>query len=126
MSDENKEQNKNQPVVPQVKVEFVVPDPDSTLVSTYANNIQVSWTHFDVRMVFGEIVDLLPTKIIIEQRAQVTVSYLQAKILQNLLTQAISQYETLFGELKLPHGILETNTTTVTGNPFTGTPARKS
>jgi hypothetical protein len=127
MSNESKEENQDQSAQPrQVNVEFVVPDPESSLFSTYANNIQVTWTYFDVRMLFGEVVDLLPTKMVIEQRAQVTISYLQAKLLIQTLGQAISTYESLFGELKAPPGVFEVATTTVTGNPASGTPARKT
>ena len=75
------------------------------MFTTYANDTKLAWTHYDVRMVFGEIVDTLEDKIIVEQRAQVTISYMHAKLLMVMLNQAITQYESIFGELKLPQNI---------------------
>jgi len=105
MPDEQNSSVVSQPQQP-AKVEFVVPDPESGLFTTYANNVQLGWTNFDVRMIFGEVVDAQVDKLIVEQRAQVTISYLQAKLLMFLLGQAVSQYETIFGELKIPEGLL--------------------
>ena len=45
-------------------------DPETGLFTTYANNVQLGWTHFDVRMIFGEVVDAQTDKLIVEQRAQ--------------------------------------------------------
>jgi hypothetical protein len=96
---EEKEQPHQQP--PQPEVEFVVPDPKETLFTTYANNVRLAWTHFDVRMLFGEIIDSNMEKIIVEERAQITISYRQAKLLMLMLAQAIAQHESLFGEVKV-------------------------
>ena len=120
MSDESKEQS-TEPR--QVKIEYVVPDPESGLFTTYANNTQVGWTHFDVRMTFGEVVDALPDKIVVEQRAQITISYLQAKILTLILGQAISQHEEIFGELKLPPDVT-IQVSSAQGSPAPGTSFR--
>jgi|HubBroStandDraft_1064217.scaffolds.fasta_scaffold62398_1 hypothetical protein len=125
MSDESKEQNKEESAQPrQVKVEYVVPDPESGLFTTYANNTQLAWTHFDVRMVFGEVVDSLADKIVIEQRAQITISYLQAKFLMQALNQAINLHESIFGELKLPIE-MTLNLSSSQGIPTPGTSFRK-
>jgi hypothetical protein len=119
------EENSEQPVaLPQVKIEYVVPDPEVGLFTTYANDVRLTYTIFDVRMVFGEIVDVMSDKIVVEQRAQVTVSYLQAKLLLNTLNQAIAQHETTFGELKLPAEVA-TNFLVVQGMPTPGTSFRK-
>jgi len=108
MPEENKEQP---PVQAQATVEFVVPDPEGGILTTYANNIQVAWTDFDVRMLFGEVVDTRPDKIIVEQRVQVTVSYLQAKLLLLMLSQVVARYEPAFGEIKIPAGAHTFNVT---------------
>jgi Protein of unknown function (DUF3467) len=95
MSEENKQQ---QPP----KIEYVIPDPEGGIFTTYSNDIQLGFTNYDLRMLFGELVEANPQKIVIEQRVQVTLSYLQAKLLAMMLAQAIQQHETVFGEVKLP------------------------
>jgi hypothetical protein len=118
---EEKNEQPSQP--PQPKIEFVVPDPDDSLFTTYANNVNIGWTHFDVRMVFGEVVDVLAGKIVVENRAQITVSYLQAKLLAIFLGQAIAQHENVFGEIKLPPDFSVTSQVTE-ARMTPGTPAR--
>lgn len=110
MSDEKNEQR------PQPEVEYVVPDPDGGLFTTYANNIQVGFTHYDLRMLFGELVEATPEKLVIEQRAQITISYLQAKLLMHVLGQAIGQHEAVFGEVKVPPEMIALNTTVTTAS----------
>jgi len=109
----------------QPHVEFVVPDPEGGLFTTYANNIQVGFTLFDIRMVFGEVVETQPDKIVVEQRAQVTVSYLQAKLLVMILAKAIADQEARFGEIRIPEGLvsLQTSSTEVKIPPGTFTRA---
>jgi hypothetical protein len=118
MSDESKEQNKDQSAdMRQVKVEYVVPDPEGGLFTAYANDTKLAYTNYDVRMVFGEVVDVLPDKIIVEQRAQVTISYLHAKFLIHALNQAVLQYEAVFGEIKLPQEVADLNFSKAQGTP---------
>lgn len=124
------EENKDQPEQPhsqptQANVEFVVPDPDDALFTTYTNNIRLGWTHSDIRMLFGEIVDATPEKIIVEERAQITISYFQAKLLMLLLAQAIAQHESQFGEIKIPSGAAAFNATSIQGNVPPGASARR-
>jgi hypothetical protein len=107
------------------RVEFVLPDPEGGLFTTYANNTQVSWTNFDVRMLFGEVVDNQPDKIVVEQRAQVTVSYLEAKLLILLLTQAVTRHEATFGEIKIPAEMLAINVRQTEAKVGTDTSVRK-
>lgn len=108
------EEKKEQPQEPrQAEVEFVVPDPDSSLFTAYANNVQIGWTYYDLRMMFGEVVEVLPEKIVIEQRAQITVSYLQAKVLVHLLSQAVAKHESIFGEIKLTPDMFGVNVMSV-------------
>jgi hypothetical protein len=126
MSDESSKQNTGQAVEPQlVKVEFVVPDPDSPLFTTYANNVQVAATIHDIRMIFGETVDLLPTKIVVEQRAQITISYLQAKMLMSILGQAVANHESKFGEIKLTPEIFNVGSVATIGTVPPGATSRK-
>jgi len=89
------------------EIEFVVPDPDSGLFASYANHVQVGFTAFDIRLLFGEVVDVQPNKVTIEQRASITMAWLQAKILKQMLERIISDYEARNGELKVPTGAVE-------------------
>jgi len=123
MAEENKEQPSQEQ--PQAEVEFVFPDPEDQLFTTYANNIQLGWTHSDVRMVFGEVVDSTPKKVTVEQRAHITISYLQAKVLMLMLAQAIAQYETVFGEVKMPAGSTTFKTASTEANVTPGVSARR-
>jgi hypothetical protein len=104
----------------QPQVEFVIPDPDG-IFTTYANNIQLGFTIFDVRFVFGEVVETHPDKIIVEQRAQVTISYLQAKLLHMMLAQAIAEQEARVGEIRIPVGVADIQSGTTIAKPPIGT-----
>jgi hypothetical protein len=86
------------------KINLVFPDPEDGLFTTYSNHVQIGFTQMDVRLVFGEVVDSTAGTITVEQRTNVTMSWLQAKILIANLTQVVSDYESRFGELKLPPG----------------------
>ncbi|HUA18374.1 MAG TPA: DUF3467 domain-containing protein [Bryobacteraceae bacterium] len=116
MSDEKKEQ--------QPKLEYVVPDPEGGIFTTYTNNIQLGFTHFDLRMLFGELVEATPERVVIEQRVQVTISYLQAKLLMLMLAQAIGQHEKGFGEVKIPDELLTFNSVSATAAIPPGVSAR--
>jgi len=116
-----REENVQQPQPSgQPQIEFVIPDPDG-IFTTYANNIQLGYTIYDVRFVFGEVVEAHPDKIVVEQRAQVTISYLQAKLLQMMLAQAIAAQESLVGEIRLPFGVAELQSGTTAVKPPIGT-----
>jgi len=110
------ETNQSQDAPPQARatIEFVVPDPDSGLFTTYANHVQLGFTLFDVRLLFGEIVGLEANKITVEQRAHVTLSWLQAKLLLVILHKALADHESRNGEIKLPMGIEESGIETTT------------
>ena len=76
--------------------------PPEGLFRTYTNNVQLATTSFDIRLVFGEVHEVLEDKIVIEQRAQVTMSWVEAKILADFLRANIEAHEHLNGSLKLP------------------------
>jgi hypothetical protein len=74
---------------------------------TYANHLQIGFTHFDVRLVFGEVVDVGPDSVSVEQRAQVTLSWGQAKLLHHTLGEVVRNYEAAQGTIKLPEGMTD-------------------
>ena len=53
------------------KIEFKTPE---GMPRVYANNVSMASTRFDLRIVFGEVMELSEDKIIVENRAQVTVT----------------------------------------------------
>lgn len=115
MPDEQNPVESSQPSSDQPEVEFVEPDPESSLFLTYSNHVQLGFTLFDIRLLFGEIVDVSRTKLTIEQRAQITMSWLQAKLLLVLVGKAVAEHEARNGEIKVPAGMdvtgLETKAT---------------
>ena len=86
--------------------EYVVPDPAHGLFTTYANNVQLGYTVYDLRLIFGELVEMTAEKVTIEQRVQVTISWLQAKVLSELLSRSIAECEEQNGGVRMPAGIL--------------------
>lgn len=76
--------------------------PGDGLPSVYANNVAIGNSPFDIRIVFGEIGDSTPTKITIHQKVQVTMSWLQAKILLEFLGRHVRGYEEKNGSISLP------------------------
>jgi Protein of unknown function (DUF3467) len=86
--------------VAQKKIEYRVPP--QGLFSVYANNVQMATTSFDVRVVFGQVAEVLEDKVMVDQVAQVTMTWLEAKILADFLQANINAHEDLNGPLKLP------------------------
>lgn len=83
---------------PQRRIEFVKP-PTGTMY-TYSNHIGIGHTAFDVRLIFGEITDVNDERAEITQRVQVTMSWLEAKALQEWLGTVVKQYEDYNGQIK--------------------------
>ena len=85
---------------PQRKIEYRV-SPDG-LVKVYSNNVQMATTSFDVRVLFGQVAEVSDEKLVIDQRVELTMTWLEAKILADFLQANIKSYEDLNGEIKLP------------------------
>jgi hypothetical protein len=93
--------DKEQPV-PQPK--YVITKAPSGVLETYANYVDLNWTTFEVRLRFCQLMQpslLAPSaETPIEERAGITVSWGQLKILRNMLTDAINRYEKVNGEIR--------------------------
>ncbi len=74
-----------------LEIEYV--EPEEGRLITYANNVVWGVTSYDVRLVFGELIELQDQKATVEQRVQVTMSWLQAKQLATLLHEKVKAYE---------------------------------
>ena len=74
----------------------------------YANNVQAHWTPHDVRVRFGELIKITeatseaPRVFTVEERVAVTLAWGEAKILRDILSELIGQFEQLNGEIKTP------------------------
>jgi hypothetical protein len=73
----------------------------------YCNNVMMASTGFDVRIMFGEVIDVLPdkSKAIVEQRAQITMTWIEAKLIGDFLQANVKAHEELNGPLKLPKNV---------------------
>lgn len=73
--------------------------------SSYSNNIQYAINSADFVFIFGEVIDVSDQEITIEQRARVTMTPAQAKIMSILLKQQVEAYEERLGtEITIPPG----------------------
>jgi Protein of unknown function (DUF3467) len=90
-----------------------IEEPEEGVFSAYANIINADWTLYDIRIRFGELIqvpnDNDPSWVnqhgIVLERVAVTLPWHQAKHLCNLLGSIIQNYEAINGELtpiKLP------------------------
>ena len=83
-------------------------EPEDGVFATYSNVVNMDWTLYDVRLRFGELIQVpneeYPTwknqHGIVLERATVTMPWHQAKALRNLLDGVIKNYEAVNGELK--------------------------
>lgn len=90
---------------PQPHREFEYRPPKDGLPHVYCNNVQMASTSFDVRVIFGQAADLTDDKVIVDQKVQVTMSWLEAKILADFLQANIKAFEDLNGPMRLPKNI---------------------
>lgn len=75
----------------------------------YTNSIDICWGCHDVRLRLGRLVpadggygSAKPLRIIVEQTAAVTMAWNEAKLLRDMLIDAIERYELANGELQWP------------------------
>ena len=71
-------------------------------VRIYANNIAMAGTRFDIKIIFGEVAEITADKAVVDNRVQVTMSWLEAKLLGDFLQTNIKAFEELNGPLRLP------------------------
>lgn len=67
----------------------------------YANSVQVRMNLWDIFLLFGTITQSAPDNVSIQNFQGIYLSPQQAKALNNVLQQNISQYEAAFGEIRL-------------------------
>lgn len=88
-------------------VEFT--EPKAGLHNFYANYSGFTWSGYDLRIKFGELVSIADPqssdpqrrKPIIEERVAITMPWAQAKILRDMLARVVAGYEIVNGEIKV-------------------------
>jgi hypothetical protein len=80
-----------------VPIEFIEPKDGAPYI--YANYVMVSPTQYDIRMTFGEVIDVNTTRVLIQKRANITVSWLEANVLQQILAAQLQKYQETHGPL---------------------------
>jgi hypothetical protein len=74
-------------------------------VSRYANNIQLEYSAFDVKLIFG-VLDQQAGKVDVEQHTEINLSWLQAKLLIYFMELNMAVYERANGKIKIPAELL--------------------
>ena|SRR5258708_40265884 len=99
----SEEMNQAEPLpTPQPQKQFDFVESEDGIFRTYTNHHMIGWTGYDVRLVFGELVEVTDDKLIIEQTAHITMSWPQAKVLLASLQDLIGKYEKLNGSIIPP------------------------
>lgn len=75
---------------------------DQRLPRFYANNVAVTVSPWDVRLVFCEIVGTKGEELILQPNVAVSLSPQTAKALLKILLVNIDRYEARIGEIKMP------------------------
>lgn len=74
-------------------------------VSLYANNVQIEQTAFDLKLVFGELVQS-QRPALVEQHSSVTLSWPETKLLSYYLQLNIASYEIQMGKIKIREDLI--------------------
>ena len=73
----------------------------SNFVSFYTNNVEIGFSAWDMRLIFGEIMGMKEGKVLTEERARIIMSLQHAKVFAALLVQQIEKIEQQFGEIQI-------------------------
>jgi hypothetical protein len=76
--------------------------PPGGLPSVYANNCALSPNPFELRLYFGEMASSADDSIVIAQKVEVIVSWVEAKIVATFLQKTIEAFEKKNGPITLP------------------------
>jgi hypothetical protein len=85
-----------------------IEEPEEGLFEAYANVINLDWSLYDVRIRFGELMQVLNDEMpswtnqhaVVLEKAAIRIPWHQAKFLSILLAGIIKNYEEVNGELK--------------------------
>jgi hypothetical protein len=74
--------------------------PKDGIPCIYTNHIRIGQTVYDIRITFGEITEVTEERFEVTERMQVTMSWLEAKILSEFLSSNIRVFEERNGPIK--------------------------
>jgi hypothetical protein len=74
--------------------------PKDGIPCIYTNNIRIGQTVYDLRIIFGEITEVTEERFEVTERMQVTMSWLEAKVLSEFLSSQIRIFEERNGPIK--------------------------
>jgi hypothetical protein len=77
-----------------------------SFLTRYANNINYETSVFDLKIVFGELVQPIGKTPYVEQHTAMTLSWLEAKIAAVFLSMNVAIHEKRFGTLNIPNGTM--------------------
>jgi hypothetical protein len=81
--------------------------PERAISDIYANMIHPTWTLYDVRLVFGQLMarrgDPAGAEFVVEEQGGVTLSWAEAKVLRDIMVGLLASYEAVNGEIKVPN-----------------------
>jgi hypothetical protein len=91
---------------PTVPAAITVEDlaPDFKLI--YTNYVQASFTPLDVALLVGETVGAKLGKFMVQNKARITMSPTEAKIVARILANTVKLFEQQFGEIIVPDGMM--------------------
>ena len=75
---------------------------DRETPSIYTNSVSLSLSVFDIKMVFGEVIEATEEHILTKPLVKVYMSPQHAKVLLGVLHSNVALYEREFGEISLP------------------------
>jgi hypothetical protein len=83
----------SEPTITPIKQRIDLVKPEDGIARFYANHVQIGRTAFDVRLVFGTVTDVNDERVQVTQEAQVTISWLEAKVLAEFLKRHVEEFE---------------------------------
>jgi hypothetical protein len=100
MAEESVSKSQAAPTTQQAVKKLELIRPKDGLACYYANHFQLGQSSSDVRVVFGEITNVDDKSIEVTQRGQLTMSWLQAKVLAEFLTTHVRLFEERNGPIQ--------------------------
>jgi hypothetical protein len=84
----------------QTQRKMVVASPKDGMNYIYSNHLRIGYTITDIKVLFGEVTDVTDETYTVTERTQVTMTWLQAKILTEMLSNHVATYEKYNGPIK--------------------------
>jgi hypothetical protein len=100
VDDQNIAKPESLAVAPQIAKKLEIIRPKDGLASFYANHLHLGQTTCDVRLVFGEVTNADDKSIEVTQRVQITMAWLEAKVLAEFLTSHVKLFEERNGPIQ--------------------------